>query len=202
MATACSCSPAAFCRACRPPLLLQSVTSHLVSGLSVPVIQEDTGRGCSQNWGWGRHGVGGGRLQNRSLPLKCPSPAPTQGTHSADSLQQGRPSRPQHPRMGLSHQLADEGCEAAPQVCGKRSLHQLLMPCQGYRLLPHICHPSCLSQTGNQRYECIDGSVVGLGLDPQPSRSESIFLRCRAQAEEGRKWSHCTISSPVPVTPT
>lgn len=116
---------------------------HMTPGcLSVSVSLVDTGRGCSQS------GEGGVGLQNWSLPLKYPSPAPTTGAHGADFLQQGGTALSDLSlqalqvtgptdgpvssisRLSLRH-LADKSCAAAPRAWGKGSLDQLVMPIRG-----------------------------------------------------------------------
>lgn len=81
-------------------------------------------------------------------------------------------------------------CSAVPRVWGK-----------GYRLLPRICCPSFFSQMGSRRDGCLVRLTVELGLAPQASHSESMFLHCTAQVEEGKHQNHWVTSSPLPKAP-
>lgn len=91
-------------------------------------------------------------------------------------------------------------CEAVPRIWGQRSLDPCVMPV-GYRLLPRICGPSLLSQVGSQRGGCLVRVVVGLGLEPWASRSESMCPPCAAQTQEGDNPTGQATSSRVPTEP-
>lgn len=66
-------------------------------------------------------------------------------------------------------------CSAAPRAWGRGFLDHLGVPVR-VQVTPHIRCPFFLSQSGSQRDGCFSRLMVDLGLEPQASRSESMFL--------------------------